>query len=122
MTGTIVLFSVILIIVGCLTKIIGCGIGAKMCKYTNRETLQIGVGMISRGEVALIIASKGAMLGLMGPNFLGPIVVVVVFTTIVSPILLKLSFRSKVNTESEEENQFAAPFEELMSYQENHKA
>lgn len=122
MTGNLILFSVILILVACLTKVIGCGIGAKLCKYTNRETLQIGVGMISRGEVALIIASKGATLGLMASNFLGPIVIVVVFTTIIAPIILKFTFKSDLNEGTSELNQFSAPFEELMSYQENHRA
>lgn len=49
--------------------------------------------MISRGEVALIVASKGAQLGLLGSAFLGPVVVVVVITTIITPILLKPVFR-----------------------------
>jgi Kef-type K+ transport system membrane component KefB len=52
MSASIILFAVILTIVASLTKIIGCGIGAKMCKYTTKETVQIGMGMISRGEVA----------------------------------------------------------------------
>ena len=124
MTGAVILFSVLLILVACLTKVIGCGIGAKMCKYSNREVLQIGVGMISRGEVALIIASKGTALGLMSQNFLGPVVIVVVITTIVAPIILKFTFKSDAISiiEEAEANQFAAPYEELLTYQEeNHK-
>ena len=49
--------------------------------------------MISRGEVALIVASKGMALGLMGNNFLGPVILMVVATTIVTPVLLKFVFR-----------------------------
>jgi len=49
--------------------------------------------MISRGEVALIVADKGSALGLMGSSFLGPVVIVVVITTIITPILLKFVFR-----------------------------
>ena len=60
MTGSIILFSVLLVIVAILTKIVGCGFGAKMCKFTNHESIQIGAGMVSRGEVALIVATKGA--------------------------------------------------------------
>lgn len=118
MSGAIILFSILLIIVACLTKVIGCGFGAKLCGYTNKEALQIGYGMISRGEVALIVASKGATIGLLNTDFLGPIIIVVVATTIIAPILLKISFHSKSH-EYEEKNQFAAPYEELMSYQEN---
>ena len=49
--------------------------------------------MISRGEVALIVASKGAALGMLGSAFMGPVVVVVVITTIITPILLKIVFK-----------------------------
>lgn len=73
-----------------------------MTKFTNRESLQIGVGMISRGEVALIVANKGLPLGLIDAVYFGPIIIMVVVTTIITPILLKLVFRSK-NAEVVEE-------------------
>lgn len=94
MTGSIILFSVLLVVVAVLTKVIGCGVGAKLCKFTNRESIQIGAGMVSRGEVALIVATKGASLGLMSTVFFGPIIIMVVVTTIIAPILLKLAFRN----------------------------
>lgn len=97
MSGTIVLFAVLLTGVAILTKILGCGLGAKLCRYTNKESLQIGVGMVSRGEVALIVASKGEALGLMGAQLMGPVVIVVIITTIVAPILLKPVFSDKKN-------------------------
>ena len=78
-----------------ITKIIGCGLGAKLCKYKNREAAQIGVGMVSRGEVALIVAAKGEAVGLMGTAFMGPVIIVVIITTIIAPILLKLAFRDR---------------------------
>ncbi|MGL5648355.1 MAG: cation:proton antiporter [Clostridium sp.] len=93
MTADIVLFTVILLIVAILTKIIGCGIGAKVFGYTVEESLQVGTGMVSRGEVALIVANKGIAVGLMNPNFLAPIVIVVVVTTVITPILLKCVFK-----------------------------
>ena len=88
MTGTIIAFTVVLVIVAVLTKVIGCGLGAKVCGYKPYQCKRIGVGMISRGEVALIVASKGAALGMMGSAFMGPVVIVVVITTIITPILL----------------------------------
>lgn len=94
MSMAIVSFAIILTIVAILTKIIGCGLGAKMCGYQNYQCKRIGVGMISRGEVALIVASKGEALGMLGTNFLGPIVIVVVITTIITPVLLKIIFKS----------------------------
>ena len=95
MSATIVWFAIVLTVVAILTKVVGCGLGAKLCKYSGRESLQIGVGMISRGEVALIVASKGEALGLMGEQLMGPVVIVVIITTIVAPILLKPVFHDK---------------------------
>lgn len=94
MSAAIVIFSVILCIMAILTKVVGCGLGAKACGYQNYQCKRIGVGMISRGEVALIVASKGEALGLLGSNFLGPIIIVVVITTIITPILLKVVFKN----------------------------
>jgi hypothetical protein len=63
MDAWLVLFALLLVAVAVLTKIIGCGVGARLCGYTNKESVRIGVGMISRGEVALIVASKGEISG-----------------------------------------------------------
>ncbi len=95
MTKTIFIFAILLLLVAILSKVIGCGLGARLCKYSNREAIQIGTGMISRGEVALIVANKGIAMGLMLPEFLAPVVIVVVVTTIVTPILLKVVFNNK---------------------------
>ncbi|MDK0559964.1 cation:proton antiporter [Clostridium perfringens] len=95
MTKTIFIFAILLLLVAILSKIVGCALGAKLCRYSNREAIQIGTGMISRGEVALIVANKGIAMGLMLPEFLAPVVIVVVVTTIVTPILLKVVFNNK---------------------------
>lgn len=92
MSSVLLLFCAIYIVVAIMTKIIGCMLGAKICKYGNREALQIGVGMVSRGEVALIVAQKGLASNLLAVSLMGPVVIMVVITTVVSPILLKLSF------------------------------
>lgn len=95
MGNNILIFTVLLVIVAILTKIVGCGLGAKVMGYTGQESLQIGVGMISRGEVALIVANKGESLGLISDELYAPIVVTVVITTIITPILLKVVFKDK---------------------------
>lgn len=95
MSATIVLFSVLLVLWAVLSKVIGCGLGAKLCGYTNQESLRIGVGMISRGEVALIVANNGIAAGLMKEEFFGPVVLMVIATTILTPIFLKLVYRGK---------------------------
>ncbi|MGL5477940.1 MAG: cation:proton antiporter [Clostridium sp.] len=94
MSMTIVLFTLLLLIAAVFSKVIGCFLGAKFFNYKTKESLQVGVGMVSRGEVALIVANKGMAVGLMNPYFLAPIVIVVVFTTVVTPILLKLTFKN----------------------------
>lgn len=95
MTSHIILFAVVLTVVAVLSKLVGCGLGARVTGFTTKESIQIGVGMVSRGEVALIVASKGADLHLISTELFGPIIVVVVITTIITPILLKLVFRDR---------------------------
>lgn len=95
MTPMIWLFAALITILAIVSKIVGCGLGAKLCRYTNAESMQIGVGMISRGEVALIVANKGLALGLMSEIYFGPLVLMVIATTIVTPILLKLVFTKR---------------------------
>ena len=95
MTPHIIIFSLLLMVIAVITKILGCGLGAKICRFSTRESLQVGVGMVSRGEVALIVATKGSALGLMSNMFMGPVILTVVVTTVVAPVLLKLAFANK---------------------------
>ena len=93
MTGSLVLFSVLLLIVSIVTKIIGCGLGAKLCRFTGKESLQVGVGMVCRGEVALIVANRGLELGVLSAAMMAPVIITVVGGTILTPVMLKLVFR-----------------------------
>ena len=104
MSTMIIVFAVVLALVAVLTKVVGCGLGAKLCKYSNQDCMRIGTGMISRGEVALIVASKGNAVGLMSADLLGPVVIVVVITTIIAPIFLKMTFSGKKKESAYEEN------------------
>lgn len=97
MSPMIIGFAVALVVIAVLTKVVGCGVGAKLCKYSNKDCIRIGAGMVSRGEVALIVAAKGNAIGLISADLMGPIVIVVVITTIISPILLKMTFSEKDN-------------------------
>lgn len=114
MNAAIVWFAVVFTVTAIVTKIIGCGLGAKLCGYQNDQAKRIGIGMISRGEVALIVASKGSTLGLLGSEFLGPVIIVVVITTIITPILLKVVFCSGEKTIEPVKVE-----EEIKSYYEN---
>ena len=93
--GTVLLLTILLLLVAILSKVLGCGLGAKISGCSSKESAQVGVGMISRGEVALIVANKGLALGLMPQLFTAPLVLVVVVTTIITPILLKLIYPQK---------------------------
>lgn len=88
---------VVLCVAATLTKIIGCGLGGLICKYSKEQSLRIGCGMVSRGEVALIVANKGMALGLLPEFFVTPVLLCVVFTTVITPILLKLVYKKKEN-------------------------
>ena len=100
MTLKIWLFAVILTGIAIITKMIGCGLGAKICKFTWKESLQTGVGMISRGEVALIVAEKGRQVGLINEDLFAPIILVVIITTLITPILLKVVFKGEKPAEA----------------------
>lgn len=90
MDASIWIFSIVLLVVAILTKVVGCGLGSRVCGCTNKEALQIGIGMVSRGEVALIVAQKGYASGMLDSVLFAPIVVVVIVTTLLTPILLKM--------------------------------
>lgn len=77
-----------------LSKMIGCGFTSLACGFRGKECLQIGAGMACRGEVALIVANKGAAMGLVSDETLSAIIVMIVGCAVIVPILLKLFFRN----------------------------
>lgn len=90
MDASIWIFAILLLVIAILSKVVGCGLGAKICGCTGKEAFQVGIGMISRGEVALIVAQKGYASGMLDEVLFAPIVLVVIVTTLITPILLKL--------------------------------
>jgi len=96
MTGSLVLFTALLVVVAILSKLIGCGLGAKISKLTNRESVQVGAGMIARGEVSFIVAAKGIAAGYVGSMIYPSVIVVVLTTVLITPLLLKLAFAEKM--------------------------
>lgn len=90
-----IMFTLILLVVAILTKVVGCEIGARACGYSRMESRQIGVGMISRGEVALIVANMGVSMNILSNKFFAPIILVVIVTTIITPVLLKIVYAEK---------------------------
>ncbi|MBO8163390.1 MAG: cation:proton antiporter [Brevibacillus sp.] len=87
--------AIVLSVVAVLAKLFGSGFGAMLAGFDLRSSLRIGTGMISRGEVALIIASIGLQANLLAPWMFTVTVVVVLVTTLVTPPLLKVFFRDR---------------------------
>ncbi len=85
-------FSIAIVAVGLITKIIGCGSVARLCKFNTPDSVKIGLGMMTRGEVALIIAQKGLNTGLMAPEFFTSIIILIIVSSIATPILLKVMY------------------------------
>ncbi|KAF9140360.1 hypothetical protein BGX30_006632 [Mortierella sp. GBA39] len=92
------LFMGVITIVAILTKLLGGGLGAKLTGFNGRSSLAIGSGMISRGEVALIIAATGLESGLLQQKYFTSVVIVVILTTLVTPPLLKMLFSGDSGT------------------------
>ena len=89
LTPTILLFSACFVAVALLTKIIGCGLAAKICRFNWGDSLKVGVGMMTRGEVALIVAQKGLGVGVVDPVYFTAVILLIVVSSIVTPLALK---------------------------------
>jgi len=88
-------FTLALTVIAILTKLIGCGLGARMTGFGAKSSAVIGSGMVSRGEVALIIAAMGLSSGMLAQNYFTAIVIVVILTTMITPPMLKYTFSAK---------------------------
>jgi monovalent cation:proton antiporter-2 (CPA2) family protein len=85
-------FLVVFTIIAILSKLLGSGLGAKLSGFNTRSSMGIGSGMVSRGEVALILAAMGLQSGLLHPGYYTSAIIVIILTTVVTPPLLKLFF------------------------------
>jgi len=90
--GEIIVFTVAFIIVALVTKIIGCGLMAKLCGFNKEDSLKIGVGMMNRGEVALIVAQKGLSVGLLSSVFFTSVILLIIISSVVTPVILKILY------------------------------
>lgn len=95
----VIIFSVVIIAVAIVGKVLGCGLGAKLSGLGNRESLQIGVSMIPRMELALIIASQAVEIPQISQEFshllLASTVLLAICTTLLTPVLLKIVFKKR---------------------------
>ncbi|WP_125574131.1 cation:proton antiporter [Levilactobacillus huananensis] len=82
-----------LTVLACVTKLIGCGLGARLCRFSWSSSTVIGTGMIARGEMGLITAQIGHQAGLLGDANYSVMILVIVLATIVAPLLLKQALK-----------------------------
>lgn len=98
------LFTVILILVAVVGKWLGSGLGALLGGLTRRESIQLGAGMISRGEVGLIVVSVGVEANLVNETEFSAIVVMILVTTLITPPILRALFSAKETGTSNEDH------------------
>lgn len=89
---TILAFSAVFVVVGLLGKVIGCGLSAKLLRFDNDDSLKIGIGMMTRGEVALIAAQRGLKAGILDSKFFTAVILLIVVSSILTPVLLKSAY------------------------------
>lgn len=92
LNANILIFSIAFVAVGLIAKIIGCSLMAGICKFNMSDSLKIGVGMMTRGEVALIVSQKGLSVGLLTPVYFTSVILLIIISSIATPIILKLLY------------------------------
>lgn len=88
----ILLFSIAFVIVALVTKVVGCGLVGRLCRFNWPDSLKIGVGMMTRGEVALIVAQKGLSVGLLTSVYFTSVILLIIISSVATPIILKVLY------------------------------
>ncbi len=94
-TVRLLLFSAAFTIVAMIAKVIGCGITARAFGYSSKDSLRVGVGMMTRGEVALIVSQKGLAVGLLEPEYFTSVILLIICSSVVTPVIMKLLYRNE---------------------------
>lgn len=101
---TILLFSLGFVLVGLVSKIIGCGLISRVCGFKGKDALKIGVGMMTRGEVALIVSKKGLEVEMLESKYFTSVILLIIVSSILTPILLKMLYAKDGTQDSVEES------------------
>ncbi len=101
---TILLFSLGFVLVGLISKIIGCGLMSRVCGFKGKDALKIGVGMMTRGEVALIVSKKGLEVEMLESKYFTSVILLIIVSSILTPILLKMLYAKDATQDSVEES------------------
>lgn len=89
LNADMLLFGAMFILAGMAGKVIGCGGTALLCRYSVKDSLKVGVGMMARAEVALVTAQKGVEFGIIDNSIMPFIVVLIIVTSFITPIVLQ---------------------------------
>lgn len=95
--SSIIWFSIGFVLIGLLTKIVGCGLMTKTFKYSWNDSLKVGIGMMTRGEVALIVSQRGLAFGLLDSKYFTCVIMLILFSSVLTPIFLKLLYSKDKN-------------------------
>lgn len=98
--SAMILFSISFVVVALVAKIIGCGLMSRLCGFKGMDCLKIGVGMMTRGEVALIVAQKGLSVGLMSSQYFTAVILLIIISSISVPIILKVLYAKAPEVET----------------------
>ena len=91
----VLMLSGVVIVIAIVTKLFGCGLPAMLFLKSKQQGMRVGIGMISRGEVGLIVAGVGVSTGILTSDVYSTIVIMVAVTTIITPIWLKMEYRKE---------------------------
>ncbi|MDO5540198.1 MAG: cation:proton antiporter [Eubacteriales bacterium] len=97
MSPSLLLFCILFVIVALVTKIIGCGIMSRIIGFSGSDSLKIGVGMMTRGEVALIVAQKGLSVGMIEAKYFTAVILLIMASSILTPVILKILYTRKTS-------------------------
>ncbi|GAW98503.1 Na+/H+ antiporter [Secundilactobacillus mixtipabuli] len=90
-------FILPLLVLALISKWIGCGFGAKVLGMSMTSSSIIGSGMVSRGEMALIVAQTGFSAHLLSSEYYSGVIIVIILTTIIAPFMLKYTIKKQVS-------------------------
>lgn len=87
------LFILLFTVVAIISKVLGCGLGAKLCKYKSKNALRIGIGMVTRGDIAFIMLHEAKNAMIINEEVFTIVLITLCFATFISPTLLHLNFK-----------------------------
>lgn len=94
-TSTLLIFAICFAIVAMAAKAVGCFGASRLARFNNKDSLRIGVGMMARGEVALIVATKGVESGVLSSEFFIAVIALIIMSSVLTPVLLKGMYKGE---------------------------